>query len=234
MSPTYSDPGAMARAEAGYRESCERHSDTTSARNAPELRPYQREVIDRVEAEIAAGRRRVLLVAPTGSGKTVIAAAVVADAVARGLRVLVLVHRRELVAQTVDKLFAAGIDAGIIQAGGPPMRLGQSVQVASIQTLHARAIRGSAIELPEADLVIVDEAHHARARTWHRILDSYPKAAILGMTATPVRADGRGLGNVFDVIVECPPVGELINGGFLVSTRVYAPSRPDLAGVHIR
>jgi DNA repair protein RadD len=227
--------GTIARAEAVDFIAGQRFDlDSTSRSTAPELRPYQRDVIASVEREIAAGKRRVLLVAPTGSGKTVIAAVVVADTVARRERVLVLVHRRELVAQTGAKLYAAGVDAGIIQAGGPPMRLGQPVQVASIQTLHARAIRGSAIDLPEADLVVVDEAHHARARTWQRILESYPKAAIIGMTATPCRGDGRGLGAIFDVIVECPPVAELIAGGYLVKTTVYAPSKPDLVGVHIR
>lgn len=173
--------------------------------SAPELRPYQRSVYERIWAAIDAAQRKILLVAPTGSGKTVIAAKVTAEALRRGLRILVLVHRRELVTQTAAKLYAAEIDAGIIQAGGPPMRLSQPVQIASIQTLHARAIRGSAIELPDADLIIVDEGHHARARTWQRILDSYPDAAIVGMTATPVRSDGRGLGNIFNRL-GCPQV----------------------------
>src|SRR5947207_1166637 len=201
---------------------------------APELRPYQADVIAKVDAEIAAGRRRILLVAPTGSGKTVIASAIIADAAAQGRLALFLVHRRELVDQSAKKLFAAGIDPGIILAGGPAMRLGQPVQVASIPTLQARAICGSKIDLPEADFVIVDEAHHARARTWQGIIDRYPNATILGMTATPCRGDGRGLGNLFDVMVECPPIAELIAQKHLVPARVYAPSRPDLSGVHIR
>jgi hypothetical protein len=100
---------------------------------APELRPYQVDVIERVRAEIAAGQRRILLVAPTGSGKTVIAAAIIADAVEKGQRALIFAHRHEIVAQTAAKLYAVGIDAGIIQAGFPP-RPGQPAQVASIQT----------------------------------------------------------------------------------------------------
>src|SRR5689334_1873684 len=87
------------------------------AMNALSLRPYQVDVIDRVTAEIAARRRRVLLVAPTGAGKTVIAAAIIAKAAAAGRRTLILAHRIEIVKQTAAKLYEAGIDAGIIQAG---------------------------------------------------------------------------------------------------------------------
>ena len=199
---------------------------------APQLRGYQAAVIDRIEAEKAAGHRRVLLVAPTGSGKTVIAAAIMAEAVRHGERVLFLAHRRELIAQASRKLHAAGIDHGILLPDFPA-RLGEAVQVASIATLHARAVRTSAITLPPADLVVVDEAHHSRARTYRRLLDAYPGAAVIGLTATPCRGDGRGLGNVFKALVECPPVAELIAAGFLVPTRIYAPSRPDLAGVRI-
>ncbi len=95
-----------------------------------ELRPYQQDVIARIGAEVEAGRRRVLLVAPTGSGKTVIAGAVVADAVGQQKQVLVLAHRRELIQQTSVKLHAVGVDHGIIQAGFPT-RPGEDVQVAS-------------------------------------------------------------------------------------------------------
>src|SRR5262249_37165680 len=137
---------------------------------APQLRPYQVDVIDRVAAEIAAGRRRVLLVAPTGSGKTVIAAAIIAEAAEAGRRILFVAHRREIVAQPVAKLYAVGVDAAVIQAGFPP-RPGQAVQVASIPTLHARAIRGSAMEMPPADILIIDEAHHARATTYGDVLN---------------------------------------------------------------
>jgi DNA repair protein RadD len=199
----------------------------------PSLRPYQSEVIARYNAEVAAGRRRCLMVAPTGAGKTVIAGAIVAAAASTGGRVLFLAHRRELVQQASAKLHAVGVDHGIIQAGFPT-RPGERVQIASIQTLHARAVRSNRIEMPPADLVVVDEAHHARATTYGRILAAYPDAIILGLTATPCRGDGRGLGNIFDSIIECPPIAELITAGFLVPTKVFAPSRPDLDGVRIQ
>lgn len=99
--------------------------------------------------------------------------------------------------------------------------------------MHARAIRTSTIELPPADLIIVDEAHHAPARTWRRLLAAYPSATIIGLTGTPCRGDGRGLGNLFEELIEVATVSELIAGKFLVPTRVYAPVRPDLSGIRI-
>ena len=108
------------------------------------------------------------------------------------------------------------------------------MQVASVQTLHARAVRSGSIELPPADLVVVDEAHHSRAATYQRLLAAYPNAVILGLTATPCRGDGRGLGKIFELLIECPSVTELIAGQYLVGAQVYAPVRPDLAGVHIK
>lgn len=199
---------------------------------APVLRPYQENVIAQVRQEIAAGRRRILLVAPTGSGKTVIAAAIIESAAAKGNSVLFLDHRKEITEQTSRKLYAVNIDHGIIQAGFPA-RPGEAVQVASIQTLHARAIRSCSIDLPNAAVVVLDEAHHARASTYREILDAYPKAIILGLTATPCRGDGRGLGSLFEALVECPQVAELTAAGYLVPARIYAPSRPDLDGVRI-
>ncbi|MGA8611307.1 MAG: DEAD/DEAH box helicase [Xanthobacteraceae bacterium] len=207
------------------------HSNNARPRAAQvELRPYQRAAVERIAAE---ARRRILVVAPTGSGKTVIAADLIDSAAANGKRVLVLVHRRELVQQTSRKLYEAGVDAGIIAAGFQP-RHGERVQVGSIATLHARAMRTASIELPDADVVVVDEAHHCRARTWRRLIEAYPEATVIGLTATPCRADGRGLGSIFEALIEVASVAELIAGGFLVKTKVYAPVRPDLTGVHVK
>jgi superfamily II DNA or RNA helicase len=192
-----------------------------------ELRPYQVDVIEAFQREIVAGRNRVLLVAPTGSGKTVIAAAII-----RGRRdgVLVLAHRREIVGQTSEKLRAVGIPHGVIRAGVIPSPF-EDVQVASVQTLYARAIRVDTMPLPKASLIVVDEAHHCPADTYRRILDAYPDAVVLGLTATPCRGDGRGLGGIFETIVECPQVPDLIEAKYLVRTRCYAPVDPDLTGV---
>jgi DNA repair protein RadD len=196
----------------------------------PVLRPYQETAIARVEAD---PHRRAIVVAPTGSGKTVLAAELIRRARARGERCLFVDHRREITDQTCKKLFAVGIDFGVIQAGFAA-RPGEAVQVASIQTLRARAIRGAAIELPSADLIFIDEAHHARAETYRRLVEAYPQARILGLTATPCRGDGRGLGNLFEMLIEVASVADLTTQGWLVPAKVYAPSRPDLTGVHVR
>jgi DNA repair protein RadD len=197
---------------------------------APELRPCQAAAIDRIDAARAAGKRRILVVAPCGAGKTIIAVEIIRRATGR--RALFLIHRRELTLQSARKLHAAGVDYGIVQAGFPT-RLGDRIQVASISTLHARAIRTSTMELPAADLIVVDEAHHCRARTWRRLIEPYPAATIIGLTGTPCRGDGRGLGNIFDELTEVATVAELIAGKFLVPARVFAPVRPDLTGIRI-
>jgi DNA repair protein RadD len=199
------------------------------------LRPYQIEVINEYEEALATDRRRIVLVAPTGSGKTVIAAAIIAQAVERHQSVLVLAHRREIVGQTSTKLHDHGIQHGIIQAGSEQLlRPQEPVQVASIQTLHARAIRRDIMRLPPAKLLIIDEAHHCPAQTYQKIIDAYPEAVLLGLTATPCRGDGRGLGGIFQTIIECPQIAKLIVEGYLVKTRVYAPVDPDLKGITVR
>jgi DNA repair protein RadD len=194
-----------------------------------ELRPYQADIAAEFERLVTHGKRRVIVVAPTGSGKTVIACAIIA---ATPRRALIVSHRREIVKQTSDKLTAAGVHHGVIQAGDEKrLRPMAAVQVASIQTLHSRAIRSTSMPMPLADLVIIDEAHHACAATYRKILEAYPDAIVLGLTATPCRGDGRGLGGIFETMIECPQVAELIVGGYLVKARVYAPINPDLKGV---
>lgn len=198
----------------------------------PELRPYQAQVIADCRAAFASGTKRLLLVAPTGSGKTVLASALIEGALGKEKRALFLVHRRELLNQAARKLYDVGLDSGIIAAGFEP-RPQQHVQVASISTLHARAMRTRKMDLPEADLVVVDEAHHATAKTWSDLVAAYPNAAVIGLSATPCRGDGRGLGSIFQTLVCCPDVAELVKLGFLVGTRVYAPAPPDLSGVKL-
>ena len=193
-------------------------------------REYQVRDIERIESSLARSGK-TLYVLPTGGGKTVIAAGLIDQAVARGERVLVLTHRREILNQTSRAL--AALDHGVIQAG-LALDLGPPVQVASVQTLHARAMRRNKIPLPPANLIIVDEAHHVRARTWNGILDQYLHARIIGLTATPCRGDGRGLGDTFDELIEGPQVAELIEQGYLVKTRYFAPTNPNLKGVEVR
>jgi superfamily II DNA or RNA helicase len=150
---------------------------------------------------------------------------VTASAVAKGQRVLLLVHREELLNQTSAALTRFEVAHGKIHPRYTPAYY-ERAQVASVQTIVNRLDK-----VPAPDLIVVDEAHHANAGSWQKILAAFPKARVLGVTATPCRADGRGLGEMFDAMVVGPSVADLIDMQFLVEPQVYAPSRPDLAGV---
>ena len=195
------------------------------------LRPYQLDAVERVREQLRAGSRRVLIVAPTGSGKTVLAAHIMACAVESGRRVLFVAHRRELIDQCYRKLQDSGVaPVGVIMSGDPRRNPGASVQVASIDTLRHRA-------KPLADLVIVDEAHRALAKSYVDLAAMYPAAVHLGLTATPYRADGQGLCDAYDTLVVVASPRELIAEGFLVEPLVYSPGAhemPDLSTVQIK
>lgn len=194
-----------------------------------QLRGYQQRAIDDLRDAYRAGSRAPLLCLPTGGGKTIIFTAIAQSAAARGRQVLILVHRRELLHQASRKLTAIGLDHGLIAAGIPATS--NAVQVASVQTLVRR--------LPGMDwqpsLVIIDEAHHASAGSWARILQQWPDAYRLGVTATPCRLDGRGLSTAFDSLVQGPTVADLTAGGYLSPARIYAPPViADLSGLRRR
>lgn len=192
------------------------------------LRAYQQDGVQRMRERIAAGAKRVLACGPTGMGKTVLAAAVIVGAVRKGKRVLFLAHRRELINQCYAKLRDSGLDdvhLGVVLAGDARRRPNAPVQIASVQTLVGRA-------KPPADLVFVDECHHANATTYGKILDGYPDATVVGLTATPCRADGRGLGDIFAEIVPIVTFRQLVAEGFLVAPRVFTSRAPlDLSAV---
>lgn len=190
-------------------------------------RDYQIELIESARASARAGVRRILLTLPTGGGKTVIAAEIINGAVARGSRVLFLAHRQELIQQASEKLDALGIDHGIIQANHWRRRPALPVQVASVPTLVNRTLATS------PHIIFIDEAHRARAASYQAIVDRYPHAFVIGLTATPIRSDGKGLGNLFQRMVQGPSVADLTARGYLVPARVFAPSTPDLRGVRI-
>jgi superfamily II DNA or RNA helicase len=186
------------------------------------LRPHQVTAIDRVRASMCEGHRRVVLVVPTGGGKTIIAADVARRAVARGTRVLFLAHRTELITQAVRTFRDLGLRAAGITAAAPELADGAApVQTASIQTLLARG------QYPDdIGLLIWDECHHAAeaAETWVSILDRYPDAHVLGLTATPERGDGSGLGPLFTAIVVGATVRDLTADGHLVPCDVIRPA----------
>jgi superfamily II DNA or RNA helicase len=180
-----------------------------------ELRDYQVRAIDLVRGEYRRGRRAVLLVLPTGAGKTATASQLIAWAVARGRRCLFLVHRREIVLDTHRRLVAAGVACGVVMAG--EASVDAPVQVCSVQTLVARE------QHPPADLLVWDEAHHCAAETYREIRAQYPSAWHLGLTATPERSDGAPLGDAFEALVAPISVAELVEAGHLAPIDVIAP-----------
>ena len=165
------------------------------------------------------GRKSVLFVLPTGGGKTVCFSYIAEQASRRGNRVCILVHREELVEQTSRSLHSIGVTHGII-AAGRSMDLSCSVQVASVWTL-ARRLH----QVPPSffQLVIVDEAHHAVAGSWAKVIAHYADARVLGVTATPQRLDGKGLRGHFDEIVIGPDTAWLTANGFLAPAKIFAP-----------
>jgi len=196
------------------------------------LRPYQEEAIEGVRDAYRSGARAPLLVAPTGAGKTVMFGFISGQTASRGKRVLILAHRRELIRQASRKLHEAGVHHGVIAPGHD--QTAHPVQVASVQTLTRRLDR-----LQPPDLIVIDEAHHAVAGQWATVIAAFPSARLLGVTATPERLDGRGLGvevgGCFDALVMGPRVADLIEQGHLTGTRVFAPAdAPDLTGVRTK
>jgi len=193
-----------------------------------ELRNYQVDAIDDLTTAAANGKRRLLLVAPTGSGKTCISSQIIKSATSNGHRVLFLAHRRELVTQCESKLESFGVKYGIVLSGEPWDQT-HLVNVASIQTLHSWVIRRKRANPPKADLVVIDEAHHYNSsKTWQEVLEAYPESIILGMTATPINRRGKGMGHFFDEMIQCPSISELREQGHLVRARYFGPSISDL------
>jgi DNA repair protein RadD len=193
-----------------------------------QLRSYQLQAIASVRIAVMQANR-ALLVMPTGSGKTVVFSEICRLANDKGKKVLILVHRRELVTQASDKLTKAGVQHGIIAAGFDPSD--RPVQVASVQTLIRRLNSGTFTP----DLIIIDEAHHAVAGSWDKIIGHFTDAKIIGVTATPSRLDGRGLGSHFSTLVSGPSVEQLTKLGFLSPHRVFAPPViADLSNVKTR
>jgi len=194
---------------------------------AVSLRPFQATAVTEIRGAYMAGHRRVLFVLPTGGGKTFTFVYIAEQAAMRGNRVCILVHRQELVDQSSRSLHAIGCNHGII-ASGYRQDLSHTVQVASVQTLARRL---HTLPPDFFQLLIVDEAHHAVAGTWAKVLAAMPRAHVLGVTATPERLDGRGLGDQFETLIEGPDAGWLTEQGFLVPARIYAPPGLDLSGI---
>lgn len=182
------------------------------------LRPYQVSGVDAIHGAFSEGARAVCYTLPTGGGKTVIFADIARLAAEAGTRTAILVHRDALLTQAAGKLRESRVAHSLIAPGH--RFYGDKIAVASVQTLARR------LDRHEFDLIVIDEAHHATAGTYRKILAAWPEAFVLGVTATPCRTDGQGLNSVFEQLVAGPGIHDLIEDGYLVEPIAYGPAKP--------
>lgn len=192
------------------------------------LRPYQSELINLWIQALKNNHKRVLIYAPTGAGKTVIASDMIANLNRRrDWHCLFVVRQETLVSQTISKLNKLGIEPGVIKAGYEP-DLSHPIQVASIQTMNSRGI------YPPANLVILDEAHGAFSDQYDPIYEHYSDALIVGFTATPFRRKkSESLEKRFEKIIGKVQTIDLVRQGYLVDPILHVPntSMVDVDGI---
>lgn len=189
------------------------------------LRDYQERLYEQAREIRRQGVTSFVVQSPTGSGKTVWVANLLMNCNQRGFCAWFLVHRRELIKQSIATLDEAGLPAGVVAAGFPP-NANLKTQVCSVQSLARRQF-----QLPKPDLIVFDECHHIASNTWAAIYASHPEAVKIGLTATPQRLDGTGLSKWFERMICGPSTAELIRLGWLAPYRLFAPGRPDMSTV---
>lgn len=193
------------------------------------LRPYQQQFIDDVREQFKLNHKRVVGVAPCGAGKTIMTGWMIKESERRGKRSIFFVHRHELIEQTAKTFANLDIPFGVIEAG-TAFNPNLPVQIASVQTLARRIDK-----IPSPDFLICDECHHILANTYKKILNAFPDAFLLGVTATPLRMGGITLCDVFSSMVQSLTVDELINLGNLTPFRYFAPETDiDLSNVRTK
>lgn len=206
-------------------------------------RPYQTRTFDAIRDAFKRGKRRILVVLPTGGGKGYLAARIMQMAAEKGKRSIFFAAQRELIYQIDKQLERLNVDSSMLMAGVDPsddnnrnsiaMRERALCMAAAKDTLWSRAFRNSKIELPKADIIHIDEAHGSVSKTYMAIGGAYKDALEIGWTATPCRTDGRGLGDRYDHLVMAASYKELQQDGFLVPVRIISPTRPDLQKLKI-
>ena len=206
------------------------------------LRQYQIDGINKLRNELRKGHKSVLLVAATGSGKTVVSSEIMRSAVSRGSNILFLAHRIELITQTCDKLSSFDLQHKIYAPEKDIRMITQKqvkkygmsrvdpfakIAVGTVQTVSRRLDK-----ITEPDLIIIDETHLAIANSYQKICNAFPRARILGLTATPCRLDGRPLGEMFERITVLASPQEIADMGFLVPFRIFSASETvDLSSI---
>ncbi len=189
------------------------------------LRDYQESAIDKIRQSVGNGNNKIILQMNTGAGKTIVAAEIIRRSASKGKSVLFMVHRKELCNQASATFDKFDIAHGIIMASNPRQN-NELVQVASIQTISRR-------DKPLADIIIIDEAHLSLSASYRALIAHYPNALVIGVTATPTRGDGKGMGEIYQEIIQVVPMRQLIDEGHLVKPRVFAPFIPKMDKVKI-
>ncbi len=177
------------------------------------LRDYQSQSLKETKTAFKHGIKRLIITLPCGAGKTAIFAKMAESSQAKGKTIWFLVHRKELLDQTIDTFNKFNIER---------------------KTIHIGMVGSYANRLgkyPDPDFIIYDECHFSAAATWQKITDAYPEAYIIGLTATPCRLDGKPLGKIYDKLIVGITARELINRGYLADYKYYAPSVADLSGL---
>lgn len=203
--------------------------------SAMEMRPYQKDAVRSIMETWETGIRKTLLVLPTGCGKTIVFSKVVEEMVRKGDTVLILAHREELLNQASDKLLkATGLRTALEKAESSCLDSWENVVVGSVQTLQSEK-RLSGFSQDYFGTIVVDEAHHAVSPSYRRVLDHFPDARILGVTATADRGDKRNLGELFETIAYEYTLPKAIRDGYLVPIRALTcPLKISLDGVPVQ
>lgn len=200
-----------------------------------ELRPYQQEAKDAIFCQWDSGVNKTLLVLPTGCGKTIVFAKVSEDCVRRGDRVLILAHRGELLDQAADKIHkSTGLGCAVEKAEASCRGSWFRIVVGSVQTLM-REKRLGQFPADYFHTIIIDEAHHCISDSYQRVLQHFPNAKVLGVTATPDRGDMRNLGQVFESLAYEYTLPKAIKGGYLSPIKALTlPVKIDMSGVGVQ
>ena len=199
-----------------------------------QLRPYQEQAFEGVFTEWDKGNRKTLVVMPTGTGKTIVFAKIVEECVRRGYKVLIMAHRGELLDQAADKILkATGLRCSVEKAERSCIGEWYRVVVGSVQTLmHERRLRQFSPDF--FDVIIIDEAHHSISPSYQTVLQHFDHAQVLGVTATPDRADMKNLGSYFESLAFEYTMPEAIKSGYLVPIKALTvPLKIDISMVGI-
>lgn len=200
-----------------------------------ELRPYQQEAKDAVFEQWDNGTRKTLLVLPTGCGKTIVFAKVTEDCVRKGDRVLILAHRGELLDQAADKLKkTTGLNSAVEKAEASCLGSWFRVVVGSVQTLM-REKRLKQFPEDYFNTIIIDEAHHCISDSYQKVLQHFPNAHVLGVTATPDRGDMKNLGQYFESLAYEYTLPKAIKEGYLTPIKALTiPLTIDMSNVSVQ